>query len=102
MASQELYSCHHCSIFSKPQYTMANNRLYLKCKRTGEQILLAKYYPSTGWYSPKDNLIKQLNDMLERDSFPNTTHKYAEQEGIKAQGGMYDAHAHELVYEEEE
>lgn len=29
---------------------MANNRMYLTNKRTGSKVLLAKYYPSTGWY----------------------------------------------------
>lgn len=28
---------------------MANNRMYLKHKPSGKRILLAKYYPSTGW-----------------------------------------------------
>lgn len=29
---------------------MANNRMYLVDKDTGEKVLLAKYYPSSGWY----------------------------------------------------
>lgn len=29
---------------------MANNKLYLRVKETGEQILLSEYYPNTGWY----------------------------------------------------
>lgn len=29
---------------------MANNRMYLTHKGSGDSILLAKYYPSTGWY----------------------------------------------------
>lgn len=29
---------------------MANNRCYLRDKKTGEQILLAKYFPDGGWY----------------------------------------------------
>jgi len=29
---------------------MANNRLYLKTLDGTKRILLAKYYPSTGWY----------------------------------------------------
>lgn len=28
---------------------MANNRVSLQCKTCGQKILLAKYYPSTGW-----------------------------------------------------
>lgn len=29
---------------------MANNRMYLQIKNQPKKILLAKYYPSTGWY----------------------------------------------------
>jgi|HubBroStandDraft_6_1064221.scaffolds.fasta_scaffold02348_2 hypothetical protein len=29
---------------------MANNRMYLVHATTGTAILLAKYYPTTGWY----------------------------------------------------
>lgn len=29
---------------------MANNRMWLVHKPSGASILLAKYYPSTGWY----------------------------------------------------
>lgn len=29
---------------------MANNRMWLQIKDSIEKILLAKYYPSTGWY----------------------------------------------------
>lgn len=29
---------------------MANNRMFITCSVCGEQIGLAKYYPSTGWY----------------------------------------------------
>lgn len=29
---------------------MANNRLWIKDKKTGDKIMLAKYYPSGGWY----------------------------------------------------
>lgn len=30
---------------------MANNRMWLVNKRTGQRLNLAKYYPSTGWYT---------------------------------------------------
>lgn len=33
---------------------MANNRLFLKCKKCGERFFLGKYYPSTGWYTDAD------------------------------------------------
>jgi hypothetical protein len=30
---------------------VANNRVYLRFKATGHEVFLAKYYPSTGWFS---------------------------------------------------
>ncbi len=29
---------------------MANQRMFLKCKKCEGMIYLAKYYPNTGWY----------------------------------------------------
>lgn len=29
---------------------MANNRLFLVDKETGEKVTVLKYYPSTGWF----------------------------------------------------
>lgn len=65
---------------------MANNRLYLKCKRTGEKVFLAKYYPSTGWYVSNDELVKNLDEMFERDRADLN----------------FDGLSHELEYETEE
>ena len=81
---------------------MANNRLYLKCKRTGEMVMLAKYYPSTGWYVDNEALGKALNEMFHRDDF-GETNKQRSQEGyiMAATGGMWDAGAHELDYEQD-
>ena len=36
---------------------MANNRMWLVHERTGAKVLLAKYYPSTGWYICNDNAV---------------------------------------------
>lgn len=64
---------------------MANNRLYLKCKRTGETVQLANYDPEYGWYVRNKDLIKDLNEMFRRDN----------------NGGMFDPIAHELEYEKD-
>lgn len=81
---------------------MANNYLFLKCKRTDTKILIAKYYPSTGWYVPHPETIgHKLNALFHLDDFGSIDWKYAQDEGIKAKGGMFDANAHELVYSEE-
>lgn len=33
---------------------MANNRMYLACRLcAGAEFFLAKYYPSTGWYTSR-------------------------------------------------
>lgn len=42
---------------------MANNRMYLKHKRSGKFILLCKFYPSTRWYMFTDET--KLNAWLE-------------------------------------
>ena len=46
---------------------MANNRMYLREKRTGQSILLCKFYPSTRWYlfPTEDNLNKWLEERTE-------------------------------------
>ncbi len=43
---------------------MANNRLYLKDKKTGSRILLCEYYPNTGWYFFHDQ--EKLDDWLDK------------------------------------
>jgi len=52
---------------------MANNRMYLINRRTGKQILLAKYYPSTGWCVFHDNLAVKLDVLLhENEPLPTS------------------------------
>jgi hypothetical protein len=56
---------------------MANNRMYLKNRRTGAKVLLAKYYPSTGWYAfhaPDRgvDLISKLDETFDTNE-PETT-----------------------------
>lgn len=46
---------------------MANNRMYLKNKRTGEKILLAKYFPTGGWQTYHANLDQKLDDIFEQN-----------------------------------
>jgi hypothetical protein len=79
---------------------MANNRLYLKSNHTGERILIAKYYPSTGWY-PRSEQWQNVQRFFERHSFGNgITWKQAKQDRIKARGGMYDSNSFEIEFEE--
>lgn len=44
---------------------MANNRMWLQVKDSIEKILLAKYYPSTGWYI--FHTEKELNEWLKKN-----------------------------------
>lgn len=47
---------------------MADNRMYLRCKGCGQEIVLAKMYVSTGWYSassPKEK-GQRLIDFIEK------------------------------------
>ncbi len=56
---------------------MANNRMWLVHTVTGKRNLLAKYYPSIGWYLVTDNEDKPWIERLfeqdgERSDFGNT------------------------------
>lgn len=48
---------------------MANNRMYLINRRTGDKLYLAKYYPSTGWYTVQTDLENVLNETFYRADF---------------------------------
>ena len=53
---------------------MANNRMYIRCLKCGEEKMIAKYYPSSGWYmecipeKPKKYPLNKINmvEQLER------------------------------------
>ena len=67
------------------------------CKRTGEKVMLAKYYPSIGWCTYDNDLVKSLNDLFERDN--SSLVNIASENGVKDAGSMWDGNAHEIVYE---
>ena len=70
---------------------MANNRIFIKCKVCGEDALLAKYYPSTGWY------IKRLGIKNLDWFFDNHLHK--EDPGYDL---MWGPTHFEMTYEQED
>jgi hypothetical protein len=50
---------------------MANNRMFLRCKKCGEDFMLCKFYPDSGYYI-EDNwklYKKNFNDFLQKHSF---------------------------------
>jgi hypothetical protein len=47
---------------------MANNRMWLRNKNTGQQVLLAKYYPSTDWYCYHEDLSQKLDHLFQDPS----------------------------------
>lgn len=51
---------------------MANNRMYLVNRRTGTRIYLAKYYPSTGWYT-RESIRDDLDAGFEEADFGHLT-----------------------------
>ena len=71
---------------------MANNRMWLVNPRTKERVMIAKFYPSSGWYA-KANLVPLLNYAFNKSDFPEDPQDYAI-------GGMY-GQKWELEYEEE-
>ena len=71
---------------------MANNRMYLVCKRCDpgpteaalmpSRFYLAKYYPSTGWFNyGESDYAEKMNAFFE-------THRHAEGEAV--QGYLFD------------
>jgi len=51
---------------------MANNRMYLFNTRTKQQVYIAKYYPSTGWYFTGD-AQQALADAFHKADFGDLT-----------------------------
>ena len=47
---------------------MANNRMFLVNRKTGAKIMLAKYYPSTGWFA-YDGLTDRVNKVFDEHDF---------------------------------
>ena len=43
---------------------MSNNRMYLVNKKEDKRILLAKYYPSTGWYVFDLEFVEAMDDLF--------------------------------------
>jgi len=53
---------------------MANNRMYLKHEPSGKKILLAKYYPSVGWYfyQSQETMDEWLGQFLDGSMWGDT------------------------------
>ena len=77
---------------------MANNRMYLVNTATGARIMLAKYYPSTGWFL-WDNVDGRIDAELEEADFGHLTIEQRAANAavlgfgvpFTARGGMYGA-----------
>ena len=77
---------------------MANNRLYLKCKRTGQRVLVGVYMPSRGWiaWTGGQSLEDRLDAMFNNDDaghpFDGSVHEveYEVAEGDFFDGGKKD------------
>jgi len=66
---------------------MANNRMYLRCKGCGKTFLLAKFYPSTGYYT---NVIDEF-----AEEYVNRLDKYLD----KHRGGCSCTEDPENIFE---
>lgn len=51
---------------------MANNRMFLVNRRTGAKVMIAKYYPSTGWFA-YDGLTEKVNQAFHHHDFGHLT-----------------------------
>ena len=82
---------------------MANNRMWLKNKRTGDKVLLAKYFPSGGWMVSDGE--EGLSFRMQRCFF--NADKFADNPGgilglPLSDGGMYGGNDWLIEYEIEE
>ncbi len=46
---------------------MANNRMWFVNEKSGKKVMLAKYYPSTGWYIFYEDLLERLDKMFDEE-----------------------------------
>ncbi len=81
---------------------MANNRMFLVNNRTGQKVMLAKYYPSTGWYVQNEKIKESLDDAFNIADFgvedwPNTVPP--KPDGKIAVGGMWGGNEWQIEYE---
>ena len=75
---------------------MANNRMVMVNTRTGERFFLAKYYPSTGWYSQtrwdkKRDVGAELDAFFHKQDFGDKPYEDLVRGVDYAAGGMYGA-----------
>lgn len=69
---------------------MANNRMWLVNEQTGEEVLLAKYYPSTGWYVANSTiLIDHINAAFHKHDFGDVSYEDAQSQQLMARGGQW-------------
>ena len=66
---------------------MANNRMYLRCPYCPDTkpLMLAKYYPSTGWYGWAADTLSRLKG--EAPTFEERVNKFFEQHRHDSQWG---------------
>ena len=82
---------------------MANNRMWLVNSRSGERVLLAKYYPSGGWRVPDDGLTDALQSVFNKsDSFGPNPHGIGGGKIPLSSLGMYGGNEWQVEYEVEE
>lgn len=77
---------------------MANNRMFLKCKKCNETHILMKYYPSQCWYLFVPYTIKKFNyENMETD-----LNEWVEKHFVECYDKDYDTGGNpfELEYEE--
>jgi hypothetical protein len=57
---------------------MANNRMYLINTRTNDKILLAKYYPTTGWYFYHSQ--EEMDGWFDKNRRPEPDYTFGDQQ----------------------
>ncbi len=61
--------------------------------------MIAKYYPSTGWYAKSAPKYKVI-EFFRKHSYGDMTYEDADMQHVKAIGGMYDSGSFQIEFEQ--
>lgn len=90
---------------------MANNRMYLRCRKCGSAVFLGKtymdgYYTDDGYYwrgRKKDSFLEAFNRFCEEhaycDSEPSKEYNFLEPKFVTPKDGIHPENQFEIAYE---
>ena len=79
---------------------MANNRMYLINKRTGEEVFIGRYYPEPGWYVfDPETLSQKIDEAFHKVDFGEISFDEAQRKRLSASGGLFGDRSWMIKYE---